>query len=388
MRRPGLGGLRRGGGRRAVAVAVAASAMLLGGCALSLQSLPKLSSESGGSYPIYGEFANVLNLPQNAQVRVGAQVVGLVGNISTHNFHADLTLEIKHGVRLLAGTTAQVRFDNPLGDEYILLHAPISSPSVGGGSSGLPISPAPVAVRYLTAGSHIPLSDTSTAPSVEDAFGALSLVLNGGGINQLGTIIRELNNTFGGNEPQIRSFLTTIDTAQASLAQGQTPVDNALASIENLTNTLNGGRQTIANGIDSIAPAIGVLASENGDIGNLFTQLSQLGAVGTRIAQEAGLNSVNDAKALLPVAQELASVSQQLGPDLNDLASFEALTPKVAPGDYLQVNVTANVTLPAGGFQATPVSAAATSSQARTLGQASASSSSQAVAQLLGAGLL
>jgi phospholipid/cholesterol/gamma-HCH transport system substrate-binding protein len=371
-----------------VAAGIAASAVLLGGCALSLQSLPKLSSVSSGTYPIYGEFANVLNLPQNAQVRVGAQVVGLVGGISTHNFHADLTLQIKRGVRLLVGTTAQVRFDNPLGDEYIRLQAPISSPSTGSPSSPPSVSAAPVAVRYLTPGSHIPLSDTSTAPSVEDAFGALSLVLNGGGINQLGTIIHELNNTLAGNQPQIRSFLTTIDSAQSSLAQGQTPVDNALASIENLTNKLNGGRQTIATGIDTIAPAIGVLASENGDISNLFTQLSQLGAVGTRIAQEAGLNSVNDAKALLPVAQQLASVSQQLGPDLNDLASFEAQTPKVAPGDYLQVNVTANVTLPSGAFQATPVAATTTSPQARTVGQSSTSTTSQAVAELLGAGLL
>ena len=89
---------------------------------------------------------------------------------------------------------------------------------------------------------------------MEDTFGALSLVLNGGGINQLETIIHELNNTFDGNQPPIRSFLTTIDQGVSSLAGGRTAIDSALASIANLTKELNGGRTTIATGIDTIAP--------------------------------------------------------------------------------------------------------------------------------------
>ena len=47
-----------------------------GGCALSLQSLPKITGSSGATYPLHAVFANVLNLPDDAQVRNGAQVVG------------------------------------------------------------------------------------------------------------------------------------------------------------------------------------------------------------------------------------------------------------------------------------------------------------------------
>ncbi len=58
-----------------------------------------------------------------------------------------------------------------------------------------------------------------------------------------------------------------------------------------------------------------------------------------------------DAQDLLPVVQQLDSVSSQLAPDLSALAAFEAETPKIAPGDYLQVRAVVNVLLPAGGFE-------------------------------------
>jgi phospholipid/cholesterol/gamma-HCH transport system substrate-binding protein len=359
---------RRSARRCVIGAVSAVSALALGGCGFSLQSLPKIGGDIGPTYPIHAVFGNVLNLPVDAQVRVGAQVVGEVDTISTSNFAADVTMNIKRSVELVQGTTAEVRFDNPLGDEYVLLQAP----------------PSAATAQALRPGSEIPESETGTAPSVEDTFGALSLVLNGGGLNQLQTIIRELNNAFNDNQPQIRSLLSTINAAVTTLAGGQVPVDNALAAIGNLSQKLNGtggaGAATLGNGINSIAPAIGVLASENTDISDLLTSLSQLGSVGTQIAQQAGQNSVNDVKDLLPVVDQLNAVSEQLGPDLAVLSQFETETPKVAPGDYLQVSVIANVILPAGDFTASPESTTATS--------ASTSSGVQAVTALLEGGVL
>ncbi len=354
-------------GRRWAPALLMALAVCLSGCGfhgLSLQSLPKLGGVKGATYPIYATFANVLNLPVEGQVRVGPQVVGEVTNISAVDYQASVTMRIEKNVTLLQGTTAQVRFDNPLGDEYVLLTAPADTQS-----------------PRLRSGATIPESDTSTAPSVEDTLGALSLVLNGGGINQLQTIIHELNNTFDGNQPQIRSFLGTVNAAVSSLADGRTALDAFLASAGNLTRELNGtggaGAKTIGNGIASIAPAIGVLTSENSSLDRLLGSLSNLGAVGTQIAQQSGQNGVDDVRALLPVVDQLNDVSQQLAPVLSDVSRFEAEAPKVAPGDYLQVGVVANVILPSGDF--TPnvdPSDPATGSGA------------QAVTQLLDGGLL
>ncbi len=344
-----------------------ASAVCLGGCGfrgISLQSLPKLGGVTSPTYPIYATFANVLNLPVEGQVRVGPQVVGEITGISIRDYQAFVTMRIEKSVTLLQGTTAQVRFDNPLGDEYVLLTAP-----------------AYTHVPALRPGAQIPESDTGTAPSVEDTLGALSLVLNGGGINQLQTIIHELNNTFNGNQPQIRSFLGTVNAALSSLADGRTAVDDFLTSAGNLTQELNGtngaGAATIGKGISSIASATGVLTSENSSLDSLFSALSNLGAVGTQIAQQSGQNAVDDVRALLPVVDQLNDVSQQLAPVLSDVSRFEAEAPKVAPGDYLQLSIVANVILPPGDYAPNvDVSSSVTDSDAR------------AVTQLLDGGLL
>ena len=344
-----------------------ACALCLSGCGFhgaSLQSLPKLGGVTSPTYPIYATFANVLNLPVEGQVRVGPQVVGEIANISLSDYQALVTMRIEKSVTLREGTTAQVRFDNPLGDEYVLLTAPADAQA-----------------PRLHAGAKIAESDTSTAPSVEDTLGALSLVLNGGGINQLQTIIHELNNAFNGNQPQIRSFIGSVNTALSSLSAGRKDLDDFLASAGNLTQKLDGkggaGAKTIGNGISSIAPAIGVLTSENKSLDSLVGALSNFGSVGTRIAQQSGQNGVDDVKALLPVVDELNGVAQQLGPVLSDVSRFEAETPKVAPGDYLQVRVVANVILPNGDFAPNVGTTASVTG-----------SGERAINQLLGGGLL
>jgi phospholipid/cholesterol/gamma-HCH transport system substrate-binding protein len=310
-----------------LAAAGAALTVLTAGCGLSLQQLPKIGDISG-TYPVYAQFANVLNLPQNAQVHEGTQIVGQVGTIKVDNFHADVELKIRNGIRLPVGTTAEVRFDNPLGEEYVLLRQP-SRPASG----------------YLTAKANIPLAKTDTAPSVEDTLAALSTVLNGGGIGQLGIIIHELNQTFAGNQLQIRDLLSNINAAVTALATNSTSVDNALAAIGNLFRQFNQGSGTLVTGVNTIGPAINILANENGQFGQLLTQLSRLSTIGNAVLQQSGQNSVNSVKALLPVVNQIVAVESQLGPDLNDLSAFEAETPKIAPGNYLQASVTANVNL-------------------------------------------
>ena len=322
-----------------------AFALMLSSCALSLQSLPKVTGSIGPTYDLYAVFANVLNLPSDAQVRLGAEVVGEVGSISTRDFQADLTLAIEQSVRLPVGTTAQIRFDNPLGDEYVLLQTPAGS--TAGSAAALTSS----GVRYLEAGQTIGESDTSTAPSVEDTFGALSLVLNGGGLNQLQVIIHELNNTFNGNQAQIRSFLRTIDGGARTVEGGISVVDEALAAIRKLSSQLAAGGGQIAGGIAVLSPAVGVLASENTQISQLLAELSNLGTVGTNVARQSGQSSVNDIHDLVPVVEQLLAVSGKIGPDLADLARFEGSSVKVAPGDYLQVSALVNVLLPAGAYQ-------------------------------------
>jgi phospholipid/cholesterol/gamma-HCH transport system substrate-binding protein len=299
------------------------------GCGLSLQSMPKIGGLGGPTYQLHATFANVLNLPANAPVREGSALVGQVGTISTRDFKANLILDIRKDVRLPVGTTAQVRFDSPLGDDYVVLQVPADT---GTGP-------------WLANGAVLPETQASTAPSVEDTLAALSAVLNGGGITQLQVVVSELNNTFHGHQPQIRAFLEQITTAVSSLSAHSQDVDLALAAIGKLNAQLNAGVGTITAGIDAIAPAVTVLANENNDLANLNSNVTQLTAVANSIFTQSASGLVNDVNQLLPVLNQLVGVAQQLGPALGDIARFEATTPKIAPGNYLQVAITANLNI-------------------------------------------
>lgn len=314
------------------AAAVGAMGLLVSSCGLSLQSLPKLGGITGPSYKVKATFANVVNLPDDAAVRVGAFSVGDVSSIGLSNFQAVVTMVIKKSVKLPVGTTASINFDTPLGEDFIALQPPTGRAATTG--------------PFLLDGASIPESSTTTAPSVEDAFGALGALLNGGGIGQLQTIIDQTNLALNGNQPKIRQLLNSLSTTVTSFAQNTPSIDNALAAIGSLSKVLNGDGPTVTNSIAILGPAIAVLANENGDLNSLVAQLSRLGSVANQIVTASASGTVEDVKALDPLLNQLVGVDQQLGPDLGAIDSLERDTPRITPGDYLQVSINANAEIP------------------------------------------
>lgn len=328
--------------RRLRIAGLAAVALVASSCGLSLQSLPKIGGVSGPTYAITATFANVVNLPANAQVRTGAFSVGYVSSIKVQNFKAVVTLRIKKKVKLPAGTTAAIHFDTPLGEDFVLLQPP---------------QPAPAGSSMLGNGSHIPESDTETAPSVEDAFGALGALLNGGGIDQLQTIIKQTNLALGGPEQnqKLRSLLDSLNDTVTSFAQNSPSIDNALNAIAALATTLNNGRDTISNGIATIGPAVEVLGQENQDLAGLLTQLGRLSGAANNIIDASATGTVQTVRALQPLLGQLISVQQQLGPALDAVDSFERNTPKITPGNYLQLAINGTVQVPPVPSDALPL---------------------------------
>jgi phospholipid/cholesterol/gamma-HCH transport system substrate-binding protein len=348
-------------GRRLAAVAAAAAgALALSSCGISLQSLPKYSSLSGPFYELHATFANVLNLPADAQVRSGVATIGQVSTISAHDFAANVTLEIRKSDRLPIGTRAIVQFDDPLGDEYVEMLRPTK------------------VTGYLHNGDSLGEAQTASAPSIADTLAALSTVLNGGGINQLHTIVTQLDLTFKGNQPQIRDLISKVEDSFGSLASHKDDIDAALSAIANLAKQLNAGTPVIVAGIDALAPAVNILSSQNQQLDQLLTSVNQLAVVADNVANVTSQDTVNDVNELLPVVNQLVGVDKQIGPALAAISNFEVLTPKIAPGDSLQVSLHATAILSGD---------AAASALAPAAKAAPAGSSQYAVTALLEGGL-
>jgi phospholipid/cholesterol/gamma-HCH transport system substrate-binding protein len=310
--------------RRAAALLVAlAVSVAVSGCGLSFQALPKPGGVSGPTYNLTAIFGNVLNLPLQARVLIGADQVGQVSSITTSHFKADLTLTIRNSIRIPRGTTAQILFVDPLGDEFIQLYPP------RGTSHG----------PYLTNGSVLPEHQTSSAPSIADTLAALGALLNGGGLNQLQTIVTNINQALGGHQQQIQHIINDLSFTATALNANKSDVDNALASLATLSTQLAQGDATIANGIDTIGPAISVLSSENQDFQNLLTATTNLSDVADSIVTKSSSSILGTIHQLYAVVNQMVGVESQLGPTLTDLAQFETQTKKIAPGNYLQLSL-------------------------------------------------
>ena len=67
-------------------------------------------------------------------------------------------------------------------------------------------------VGTLSDGDVIPIERTNRNPEVEEVLSAMSLLLNGGGIAQLGVIERELNNALRGNTDEIQHLIGELNT--------------------------------------------------------------------------------------------------------------------------------------------------------------------------------
>lgn len=360
-------------GRRAAAVLVGlvVAAVTASGCGLSFQALPKPGGVSGPTYDVTAVFGNVLNLPVQARVLIGADQVGQVSSITTSHFKADLTLTIRSAIRIPRGTTAQILFVNPLGDEFIQLYPP-RGPSRG---------------PYLSNGSVLPERQTSSAPSIADTLAALGALLNGGGLNQLQTIVTNINQALGGHQQQIQHIINDLSFTATALNSNKGDVDNALASLATLSAQLAKGDATIANGIDTIGPAIEVLSSENQDFQNLLTATNNLSNVADSIVNQSSSSIVGTIRQLYAVVNQMVGVESQLGPTLTDLAQFETQTKKIAPGNYLQLSLDGTAIVNQSPLLGPSSANTSSSSGAAGPGSADPNSTTQAIDGLLGAGL-
>lgn len=100
--------------------------LLTAGCATNgLADLPLPAPGLGsGGYRLTVVFANALNLPEHAKVKLGGADIGQVEDMSARDFAAVTTLRISDDVRLPVGSTAELRSATPLGDVFVSIVPP------------------------------------------------------------------------------------------------------------------------------------------------------------------------------------------------------------------------------------------------------------------------
>ncbi|MGI5169526.1 MCE family protein [Spirillospora sp. CA-253888] len=315
------------------AAALAAAVLALTGCA-GVQDLPLPGGADLGDrpYTVTATFANVLNLVPQSAVKVNDVAVGRVTKVSLPpgGWTAEVTMLVNRRIKLPAGSYAHLRQSSLLGEKYIALTAP---PGTATGAQGA------VTGATLGDGARIPQERTNRNPEVEEVLGALSLLLNGGGIAQLRTITTELNKALHGNEPQIRSLLERLATLTGSLDANKKGITDALDGLNRLSATLRGRKDQIGTVLEDLAPGLKTLEEQRGALVRMLTSLDALSKVAVRTVEQSREDIVADLHALEPVLRKLSDAGRDLPRSLQALVTFpftDAVLPAIK-GDYLNV---------------------------------------------------
>jgi virulence factor Mce-like protein len=290
--------------------ALAAGMLLLGGCgfrgAYSV-TLPGGADIGDDPYTVEVEFLDVLDLVPQSAVRVADVPVGRVESIElADDWTALVTISVNGDVVLPANAVAAIQQSSLLGEKYVELARPGNEEPEGA----------------LGDGDRITLDRTNRNVEVEELLGALSLVLNGGGLAQLQTINRELGEALEGRESEIRDTLSQLDTFIGGLDAQKQEISRALDSANALVATLAGRTATIENALDTIGPGLDVINQQRDLLVSMLESLARLGEVGTRIINQSAANTVEDLRLLQPILSQLAAAGPDLAGSLELLLTY------------------------------------------------------------------
>jgi virulence factor Mce-like protein len=312
--------------------------VLLGstGCAfqgLNSLPLPGTVGRGKGATVYHVEIANVGTLEANSPVMLNDVVVGSVDGMTFRDWRADVTISVKPNVVVPANTVASVGQTSLLGSMHLELNPPVGQTSNG----------------RLQPGATIPLSRTSVYPSTEQTLSSLSVVLNGGGLGQIGDIVHNFSAAMSGHQDQIRDLLTRFDDFVGTLNAQRDNLVGLVQDMNRLTETFAGQRDVITQALHKIPPALDVLTRERPRITAALEKLGTFSDTATGLVRETQADLVRDLQNLEPALKALADV----GPDLDTALAFATTYPytqnfidRGIRGDYMNLYLVADLTLP------------------------------------------
>jgi phospholipid/cholesterol/gamma-HCH transport system substrate-binding protein len=313
-------------------VAAAGAVALLAGCGFKgAYSLPLPGgAATGKTYTVTAYFNDVQDLVPQAAVRVNDVAVGDVSSISVdsandaHRNMAKVKLKLRQSVVLPRNAVATLEQTTLLGEKFVALAPPTNAAPQGRLADGDTVE------------------STSELPSVEQVFGLLSQVLNGGDIGDLQTITTEISKALAGRESAVRGALAQLNTFVGGLNSQKQQIVRALDELDRFSTALAKQNGTIATALTELGPGLKVLADERHQFTSLLSDLSRFGKVATRVINASKSQTIIGLRDLQPILHHLAAAGANLPQALEILVTFPFPrdSSQASPGDYTNVEFT------------------------------------------------
>ncbi len=248
------------------------------GCGTSgLDSLPLPAPGIGsGGYLITAVFANALNLPSHAKVKLSGADVGQMESMVARNYTAVSTLRIMDGVRIPVGSTAELRSATPLGDVFVAIKPPTS------------VDPS---APLLKGGDSIGLDATTSAATVESVLSSAALLVNGGAVQNFTNIVNGAGKATGDQGKAFGKLINQSNELLAKLNARSGEIETALRETSRLADQLDARSAALTDVLNAAGPATDTLVDNTSQIADL---VEQLGATSRQLARFPSIAGTDD----------------------------------------------------------------------------------------------
>ena len=306
------------------------------GCAFQgVNSLPLPGAVGRGSDAVtyHVQVANVSTLESNSPVLMNDVVVGSVGQMKVQDWHANVEISVRPGVDIPANAVASVGQTSLLGSMHLALNPPLGQQPEG----------------KLAPGATLGLNESSTYPTTEQTLSSLSVVVNAGGLGQLGDVVHTFNQALSGREEDWRSLVTELDSFIGTLDQQRQSLVDTINALNRVATTFADRREVISEALQRIPRALEVLDRERPNLTAALTRLGTFSDTATRLVNDTQADLVGNLKNLEPTIQALADV----GPDLDAAIAYATVFPygqnlvdRAVRGDFINLFATNDISGP------------------------------------------
>jgi virulence factor Mce-like protein len=318
-------------------LAIGCCVMLTGtGCAFhGLNSLPLPGAVGRGpdADTYHVELANVITMESNSPVMIDDVVIGSVGPMTVKDWHADVQISVKHDLVIPANVEASIGQTSLLGSMHLELNPPLGQRGVG----------------RLRPGATIPLSRSSTYPSTEQTLSSLSLIINGGGLSQIGEIIHNFSAALAGRGGAVRDLINRFDTFVGTLDQQRDNIVASIQALDQLGGTFAAQHDVITQALRKVPPALDVLIKERPRLTAALDGLRKFSNTATGLINDTQADLVRNLKNLEPTVKGLAEVGPEIDTALAALSVFpftQNFVDRAVRGDYFNLHVVLDLTIP------------------------------------------
>ena len=190
-------------------------------------------------------------------------------------------------------------------------------------------------------------------------LGALSLLLNGGGVAQMKTIASELNLALEGREDSAKSVFRQIRDLMGQLDEGKADIVSAIEGLNRLSIALNEQIGTIDAALEELPSALLTLDKQREDLVRMLQALNELGDTGVRVIKASKQATIESFRQLVPVLNQFANSGDAFVDAFHVFLTYPFVDevvgrdPQVARnlhmGDYTNLSIQLDVTVEGGG---------------------------------------